>query len=145
MSETIKEYSNGEITVIWKPAKCIHSGICVQKLPRVYDPKAKPWIRIENATTAELRDQVSACPSGALTYRMEGSDEAADSSNDAASTGSMVTVFADGPLQVDPPVDVKQADGTVKRHERAAFLCRCGASSNKPYCDGSHKGAGFSG
>ena len=40
--EKIKEYRNGDLTVVWKPAKCIHSGICVQTLPEVYDPNAKP-------------------------------------------------------------------------------------------------------
>ncbi|MFC7525552.1 (4Fe-4S)-binding protein [Parapedobacter sp. GCM10030251] len=63
--ETIT-YKNGEITILWKPKACIHSGVCVRTLPDVYDPKARPWIRIENATTQELIDQVAKCPSGAL-------------------------------------------------------------------------------
>ena len=67
-SEIKKEYSNGEITIVWKPEKCIHSGICVKTLPEVYDPKAKPWITPENATTAELKSQIDKCPSGALSY-----------------------------------------------------------------------------
>ena len=67
-SEIKKEYSNGEITIVWKPEKCIHSGVCVKTLPEVYDPKAKPWITPENATTAELKSQIDKCPSGALSY-----------------------------------------------------------------------------
>lgn len=63
--ETIT-YKNREITILWKPKACIHSGVCVRTLPDVYDPKARPWIRIENATTQELIDQVAKCPSGAL-------------------------------------------------------------------------------
>lgn len=43
----------------------------VKMLPKVYNPKERPWIKIENATTAELIDQIGKCPSGALTYRME--------------------------------------------------------------------------
>ena len=40
-----KEYSNGEITIIWQPEKCMHSGICVKTLPAVYNPQEKPWIK----------------------------------------------------------------------------------------------------
>ena len=63
-----KEYSNGEITIKWQPKKCIHAAVCVNTLPKVYRPKESPWITIENATTAELKDQISNCPSGALSY-----------------------------------------------------------------------------
>ncbi len=63
---TTRKYSNGEITIVWKPDKCIHSGICVKMLPEVYNPNERPWIKIENATTEELINQVSKCPSGAL-------------------------------------------------------------------------------
>lgn len=63
------EYSNGDITILWKPDKCTHSGICVKTLPKVYDPKERPWIKPENATTEELIDQVAKCPSGALSIK----------------------------------------------------------------------------
>lgn len=66
--EITKKYSNGEITIVWKPENCIHSGVCVRTLPQVYKPKAKPWITIENASSEELKTQVSKCPSGALSY-----------------------------------------------------------------------------
>jgi uncharacterized Fe-S cluster protein YjdI len=65
MMETHK-YSNGEITILWKPKLCIHSGICVKTLPKVYNPQERPWIKPENAATEELRNQVAQCPSGAL-------------------------------------------------------------------------------
>lgn len=60
------EYPKGKITILWQPKVCIHAGICVKTLPQVYDPKARPWIRTENATAEELIDQVAKCPSGAL-------------------------------------------------------------------------------
>lgn len=65
-----KEYSNGELTIIWQPELCIHSGICVNSLPRVYNPKERPWVKIENATTDELIAQIDNCPSRALSYRL---------------------------------------------------------------------------
>lgn len=73
--EITKKYSNGEITIVWKPEKCIHSGVCVRTLPQVYNPKAKPWITIENATSEELKTQVSKCPSGALSYYLNSEKE----------------------------------------------------------------------
>ena len=68
--EIIKKYSNGELTVVWKPGLCIHSGVCVRTLPQVYNPREKPWIKVENASTEELIAQIKKCPSGALTYLM---------------------------------------------------------------------------
>lgn len=64
-----KEYSNGEVTIVWQPKLCIHSGVCVKTLPKVYNPKERPWIKPENATTLELIDQVAKCPSGALSIK----------------------------------------------------------------------------
>jgi uncharacterized Fe-S cluster protein YjdI len=64
-----KEYTNGEVTIKWQPEKCIHSGVCVKMLPKVYHPKEHPWIKPENATSEELISQVSKCPSGALSMK----------------------------------------------------------------------------
>lgn len=67
-----KEYSNGEITVVWKSGKCIHSGNCVRNLAAVFQPREKPWIKINNATSKEIVDTVHKCPSGALSIKEEG-------------------------------------------------------------------------
>lgn len=64
-----REYTNGEITIIWKPEKCIHSGICVKTLPGVYNPKDKPWIKPENAQTQELISQVAKMSIRGLKYK----------------------------------------------------------------------------
>ena len=66
----MKDYSNEDITIHWKPNLCKHAGICVKTLPQVYNPKSSPWITIENTSTEALKAQVSACPSGALTYSL---------------------------------------------------------------------------
>lgn len=69
MEKEIKvKYSNDDITIVWQPKMCIHAGECVKSLPQVYKPKEKPWISIENASTAELKNQIGKCPSGALSY-----------------------------------------------------------------------------
>lgn len=66
--ETKKEYTNGEITIVWQPKLCIHSAECVKGLPEVFRPKEKPWIDISKASTDKLKNQVTQCPSGALSY-----------------------------------------------------------------------------
>ena len=68
------EYTNGEITIKWQPKLCQHAAVCVNTLPKVYDPKASPWLKIENASTAELKVQVSQCPSGALSFYQNNSN-----------------------------------------------------------------------
>lgn len=61
-------YSNNDITIVWQPDLCIHSGVCVKSLPNVYQPKEKSWIKIENASTLELKEQIKKCPSEALSF-----------------------------------------------------------------------------
>ena len=63
---------------------------------------------------------------------------------DAARTGAVIKLHDDGPLRVKGPVTVLDADGTEYAIARKTFfLCRCGASRNKPFCDGSHRRVGF--
>ena len=61
-------YSNGEVTVIWKPDLCIHSANCVKSLGEVFDPKRQPWIDVSKASTLQIIEQVKKCPSGALSF-----------------------------------------------------------------------------
>lgn len=70
MSKETHTYTNGEVTIIWKPSLCIHSGNCVRGLPSVFNSREKPWIKPEGAGTDEIIAQVNKCPSGALSYKM---------------------------------------------------------------------------
>lgn len=70
MEETKKYTANQEITVLWTPSKCIHAGVCVKSLPKVYHPREKPWITADQASTRELIEQIDRCPSGALGYEL---------------------------------------------------------------------------
>ncbi|WP_297798032.1 (4Fe-4S)-binding protein [uncultured Eudoraea sp.] len=139
--EIIKEYSNGDLTVVWKPKKCIHSAICVNTLPKVYDPNKKPWIEPKNASINELKSQIDKCPSGALTYYLKGETENLVDMSDKTS----VEVMANGPLLVHGALEVKDASGKSENKSGVTALCRCGASDKKPYCDGAHKKINFVG
>ncbi|AQG78332.1 (4Fe-4S)-binding protein [Spirosoma montaniterrae] len=67
-SDITKTYTNGEITVVWKPAVCIHSKICWTQLIEVFNPRQRPWIDMAGAETTRIAEQVDRCPSKALSY-----------------------------------------------------------------------------
>jgi uncharacterized Fe-S cluster protein YjdI len=66
--ETQKEYTNGEITVVWKQNLCVHAALCAKGLPKVFQPKEKPWIKPHQESTEAIIAQVNKCPSGALSF-----------------------------------------------------------------------------
>lgn len=66
MSQPTRVYSNGEISVEWRPELCIHCQACINGLPQVFDLNKRPWVNIHGATTEEIRKQVTECPSAAL-------------------------------------------------------------------------------
>ena len=66
MDAIIKRYSKDDVTVVWQPARCIHSAVCVRGLPLVFDPRRRPWIELASATSGQIVAQVARCPSGAL-------------------------------------------------------------------------------
>ena len=140
MADITKKYSNSELTVVWQPKKCIHAAECVKALPKVYDPNAKPWINVDNASTEELKNQIKKCPSGALSYFMDGEEN-----QEAQSLKTAVEVLENGPLLVYGSLTVTDQDGNEEVKNKTTAFCRCGASNNKPYCDGSHIKAEFKG
>lgn len=136
----VKEYSTEEVTVIWKPESCIHSTVCWKKttgLPNVFQPSTKPWIKLEGGTTDEIIKQVDKCPSGALSYRLKGKQNEILVSN-------VVEIVPKGPLLVYGNITVKHVDHEESKESKVTAFCRCGASSNKPYCDGTHVQINFS-
>jgi uncharacterized Fe-S cluster protein YjdI len=141
MADTTKEYSNGEVTIVWKPEVCIHSAFCVGGLPSVFNNKARPWINAQGANTDEIKAQVSKCPSGALTYYMNNAETEAPQ----IESESVVEIVPNGPVLVFGNVRIKHSDGREEHKNKMTALCRCGASSNKPFCDGTHKKNGFQG
>ena len=67
MAGVIRRYTNGEITVVWEPGKCLHTQTCFRGLPAVFDPRKRPWVKIMDAPSEAIAAQVGRCPSGALT------------------------------------------------------------------------------
>lgn len=127
-------YVEGEtIDVGFDGKKCIHSRNCVLGHPEVFVPNAPgEWIHPEAASAEAIVRVAENCPSGAITYRRKDGGPA-----EAPPVVNTVRIRENGPLAINAEMVI---DGeTVLR----ATLCRCGASANKPFCDGSHTKAGF--
>ncbi|MEI6091111.1 MAG: (4Fe-4S)-binding protein [bacterium] len=139
MKDITRKYTNGEVTIVWKPSICVHSTICFTGLPEVFKPMDRPWVTPECSTTERMIEQVKKCPSGALSYYMNN-----ESHTQSVITGeSIVEVVKNGPLLVYGNITIKDKDGKEMKKDKVTAFCRCGASSNKPYCDGTHVKIGF--
>ena len=137
-----KHYSNDEITVKWQSDLCIHSEKCFKGLKDVFNPNQRPWIQLEGADSDTIMKQIDQCPSGALSYaRNDDNNEA----NTNTTTEIIVETIQDGPLMVYGNMTVKHDGDEHSKESKVTAFCRCGASENKPYCDGSHKKIGFTG
>ena len=126
----IKEYSNREITVVWKPEMCIYSGIFLRGLPKVFNLKQRPWVDIEAASSEEIVKLVRECPSKALSIKGVKFKE-----EDKSDT--QITLIPGGPMIVKGGATVLDRQKEEIFHETVSF-CRCKRSKNYPYCDGMH-------
>jgi len=133
MDKLVKEYTNGEVTIVWKPDLCIHAAFCWKELPEVFNPKKRPWINAEGAGTDRIIQQIKRCPSGALSFYMN--DEKGKSMEKDCKTTA--EAMHNGPLIVKGYIYVKK-EGKEEEHANGVAFCRCGKSKNQPYCDGSH-------
>jgi len=77
VSKRLQVYQAPGIEVTFDPNICVHSGVCIRGLPRVFDVRRKRWVQPEHASAAETAAQVERCPSGALQYRLLNTDQSA--------------------------------------------------------------------
>ena len=138
MAPRVHRYEGTSLTVLYDPQRCIHAAECVRGLPEVFDAGKRPWVEPDGAPAETLAEVIRRCPSGALHYEREDGGEAEEP--EAENT---VTVTAGGPLALRGRIEIAWPDDSLLIVETRATLCRCGASRNKPYCDGSHREAGF--
>jgi len=149
MSESkVHRYAGNDAVVTWDQGLCIHAQECVRGLPAVFRPDARPWVTPDTASIDALGATIARCPSGALKlYRADGTlvvaSRAAASGAVTPDTPTRVKCRPDGPNVFEGDFVVQIATREGARRETQAFLCRCGASQNKPFCDGTHKKIGF--
>jgi len=140
----IKNYTNGEITVKWQTGLCTHSRICFTGLIDVFNPRNRPWVNMSGATTERIIEQVNKCPSGALSWKYNNEEKMEELEN-KQTAAIEIELIPNGPVMVKAPVCIKSPTGEETTHSGPVFLCRCGESKNKPFCDGTHNATGFKG
>jgi CDGSH-type Zn-finger protein len=132
-----KAYAGRRITIFDNRALCAHAAFCTDELAAVFRHHDRPWIDPDGARVERIVRTIRKCPSGALSYAIEGVEAKPPARE------PMVTVTDNGPYAVSGGIELAGAefgDGASREHYT---LCRCGASKNKPFCDGSHWDAGF--
>ena len=129
------ELGGSGLTVRDDRSICVHAGFCGNRLTNVWKQVADTD---DSITRFAVINEIEKCPSGALTFRFDGDE--ADTEPDLP---TQIGVIPDGPLWVSGGIPVTTGAGVELEVRNRVTLCRCGASANKPLCDGSHKEAGF--
>jgi CDGSH-type Zn-finger protein len=135
-----KNYMHNKITIHDNRKICSHAAECVNNLPSVFKLNARPWINPTGAEVEEIINTIRKCPSGALSYSIDGIEY-----RDQNERKPIVTVSKHGPYIITGGIDligdnIQFAEGSSREHYT---LCRCGASNNKPFCDGMHRVISF--
>ncbi len=134
--DKLKSYEGPGITIHDNRSVCMHAARCVGGLPDVFKSGERPWIDAAGAQAQLIVETVRHCPSGALSYSIEGAARKPEEWKPS------IDVVKDGPYAVlgVELLGVEFAQGVPR--ERYT-LCRCGASRNKPFCDAAHTEIGF--
>jgi uncharacterized Fe-S cluster protein YjdI/CDGSH-type Zn-finger protein len=135
---TKRTYESDAIRVFWDSERCIHTAFCLRSEPEVFDVERRPWVDIDAADADAVAAAIEECPSGALRYeRLDGQR------GEQPPAETVIVPWPNGPLVVKGNVRVETRRGEVFAHEHRVALCRCGTSRNQPFCDNSHREAGF--
>lgn len=138
MSENVREYNGESITITYDVRRCIHAAECTRGLPNVFDSHKRPWVNPDAADADAIAEVIMRCPTGALHFQRHDQGPA-----EPLPDANTITVTADGPLYLRGDIEITTPDGTRALKDTRVALCRCGATSNKPFCDGSHARVGF--
>ena len=130
-------YKGKRITIHDNRGICSHAGFCTERLAAVFRMRKEPWIDPDGAAAGEIIETIKRCPSGALSYSIDGVEHRDQEQP------PKVTVTKDGPYAVTGGIKLMGQTMGERASEEHYTLCRCGASKNKPFCDGSHWHVGF--
>jgi CDGSH-type Zn-finger protein len=126
------DYEAAEVTIHDDRSVCAHAGACTDGLPAVWKLGTEPWIDQNAASADEIKATIAKCPSGALTFSGPGGEVVEQPLSPA------VTASVDGPFHLRGGIPVTSSGGETYEVRNRQTLCRCGGSSNKPFCDGTH-------
>jgi len=130
-------YAGRRITIHDNRAICAHAGHCTGSLSAVFRMGKEPWIDPDAAAVDAIVAAIRKCPSGALSYSID------EAQHRDEVRPPLVTVTNDGPYAVSGGVELLSVEFGEHASKEHYTLCRCGASRNKPFCDGSHWRIGF--
>jgi CDGSH-type Zn-finger protein/truncated hemoglobin YjbI len=135
-------YVGQQVTILDNRGTCQHSGYCTDRLATVFHVGTDPFVTPSGGRMDEIIRAVRDCPSGALSYAIDGREarEQVDSGNRREPS---LEVTKDGPYRISGAIRLLGADGNDEgRNQGASYehyaLCRCGHSRNKPFCSGMH-------
>ena len=130
----VDEIEGKSLTLLFDAKKCIHSRFCVTWAPNVFLANVEgPWIQPDAMEVERLVDIAHVCPSGAIRYRRKDGKP-----DESAPLVNLISLRENGPYAVRADMQLNGERGVFR-----ATLCRCGASKNKPFCDGSHNEVKF--
>jgi CDGSH-type Zn-finger protein/uncharacterized Fe-S cluster protein YjdI len=137
-SAKVRHYVDERIDVSYDAPRCIHAAECVHRLPAVFDTQRRPWILPSGGDADAIAAVVARCPTGALhATRLDGGPA------EAVPDENVIVPKPNGPLYVRGQLHLRAADVDLTLDDVRIALCRCGQSRNKPFCDNSHRDAGF--
>lgn len=129
-------YVGKTITIHDDRGICSHAGFCTSGLPKVFQMGVEPWINADAETADEIIKTIKKCPSGALSYSIDGV------LHNSFNSEPQIKMIPNGPYSVKGTIRLKDKDHPES--EEHFTLCRCGKSKNKPFCDGQHWYTNFS-
>lgn len=127
----VKSYRGEQITVHFNLGVCSHSAVCLKQLPNVFDTRKRPWINVDEASVEEIIETIEKCPSGALTYTVQGK-----STNQKRE--AKIVIDEQGPYNIEGGIKIQDECESKPYHPERYAMCRCGKTLNTPFCDGSH-------
>jgi len=136
--DKLETYSGPGITIRDNRSVCAHAGYCTDGQAKVFKYGSEPWIDPAGAQPQQIVETIRHCPSGALSYSIDGAEPKPEEWKPS------IEVLKDGPYAV-LGVELKGVAFAQGVPRERYTLCRCGASKNKPFCDGSHYDVGFKG
>jgi len=163
MSSNDRQYTNGEITVFWRPSQCIHATTCFRELIDVFNPRKRPWVNMKGASTQKIIEVVDKCPTQAIFWKynkdLSPSEVSADvgigeevtpedvlnQHKEENAADANISIMKNGPILVEGEFKVINSDGKELKTMIMTSFCRCGQSRAQPYCDGTHRKVGFVG
>ncbi len=155
-----RQYTNGEITVFWKPSRCIHATTCFRELIEVYNPGRRPWVNMNGAPTRRIIEVTNKCPTQAIywKYNKDMTPEELEKNRTSPAVEETpetmekkkeeekpvkVSIMKDGPIVVEGNFRIVGPGGNELKSMLMTSFCRCGNSKSMPFCDGTHRKVGF--